>query len=83
MESVNRNYQPVSVGNWLLTTFLMCIPVINLILLFVWAFGSNTEVSKSNWAKAALIWMVLGIVLTVAIGVLFGGLAAMLAAAIE
>lgn len=32
-----------------------------IILLFVWAFGSNTPVSKANWAKASLIWMVIAI----------------------
>jgi len=55
-------YRPVSVGNWMLTMLLMSIPLINIILLFVWAFGSDTEVSKANWAKAALIWLLIGII---------------------
>ncbi|NLB81463.1 MAG: hypothetical protein GX800_07635, partial [Clostridiaceae bacterium] len=62
----------------LLTTLLMCIPLINLVLLFVWAFGSNTEISKSNWAKAALIWMFIGIVLSVLLAGVIGGLLAAL-----
>lgn len=57
----NSTYTPVSVGNWMLTYLLMCIPIVNLILLFVWAFGSNTPVSKANWAKASLIWMLIAI----------------------
>ena len=63
----NANYQPVTVGNWILTYLLMCIPFVNIILLFVWAFGSNTPKSKANWAKASLIWMLIGLV----IGILF------------
>lgn len=86
-ENNNMNYQqpmqqPVqqapyqqpftSVGDWMLTIFLMCIPCVGLILLFVWAFGSNTEKSKSNWAKAQLIWMAIGIVLTIILYAIFG-----------
>ena len=63
----NANYQPVTVGNWILTYLLMCIPFVNIVLLFVWAFGSNTPKSKANWAKASLIWMLIGLV----IGILF------------
>ncbi len=50
----DNNYKPVSFGNWLLTQFLICIPIVNIILLLVWAFGSNTPISKANWAKAKL-----------------------------
>lgn len=52
--------KPVGVGNWMVTYLLMCIPLVNLILLLVWAFGSNTPVSKANWAKATLLWMLIG-----------------------
>ena len=58
-------YRPVTVGNWMLTMFLMGITLINIILLFVWAFGSNTEVSKANWAKATLLWFVIGVILSI------------------
>lgn len=57
----DTTYRPVSIGNWMLTYLLMCIPLVNLILLLVWAFGSNTPESKANWAKATLLWMLLGI----------------------
>jgi len=68
----NTTYQPVTTGNWMLTTLLMFIPVVNIILLFVWAFGSNTPVSKSNWAKASLIWGLIGIALYVVAILIFG-----------
>lgn len=54
--------RPVSVGDWMLTYILLCIPLINIIMFFVWAFGSSPE-SKANWAKASLLWMVIGGVL--------------------
>jgi hypothetical protein len=39
-------------------------PIVNVVMFFVWAFGSNTNASKANWAKASLIWMLIGIVLS-------------------
>lgn len=56
----------------MLTYLLMMIPLVNIITLFVWAFGSNTPVSKANWAKASLIWIVLGVVLYVLLFVIIG-----------
>jgi hypothetical protein len=55
---------PETVGQWVLTLFLTAIPIVGIVMLFIWAFGSNSSVSKSNWAKAALIWMLIGIVLS-------------------
>ncbi|MFC0445153.1 hypothetical protein ACFOD1_09030 [Pseudidiomarina halophila] len=53
----------VSVGEWMLTLFLTFIPIVNLIALIIWAFSSGTKPSKSNWAKATLLWMLIAIVL--------------------
>jgi len=75
---MSQEYRPVSVGNWVLTMLLMCIPFINVVLLFVWAFGSNTEISKANWAKATLLWFVLGFVIWFFIFFVFGVGAALL-----
>jgi hypothetical protein len=71
-----QDYQqaPVTFGNWMLTLFLTFIPIVNIIMLLVWAFSSSTPASKSNWAKAALVWMLIAIVLSMLFGVL-GGLA--------
>jgi hypothetical protein len=71
-----QDYQqaPVTFGNWMLTLFLTFIPVVNIIMLLVWAFSSATPASKSNWARAILVWMLIGIVASVLFGVL-GGLA--------
>jgi len=43
---------------------------VNIIMLFVWGFGSGTNPSKANWAKATLIWVLIWIVL----GILFFGI---------
>ena len=58
----------VTVGNWMLVYVLMCIPLVNLIMLFVWAFGSSAPASQANWAKATLLWMVIFTVLWFVLG---------------
>lgn len=52
----------MSVSEWFITYLLLMIPLVNLILLFVWAFGNNTNPNKKNFAKSALIWAAIGIV---------------------
>ena len=55
-----------SVGSWMLTLFLMAIPVVNLVWLLMLVFGSGHSASKRNWAKASLIWMAISVVLSIA-----------------
>ncbi|WP_228488574.1 hypothetical protein [Prolixibacter sp. SD074] len=64
--------QPVTISDWFLTLFLTAIPLVGLIMLFVWAFGSNTNPSKANWAKAALLWAAIGIVIWLLFMAIFG-----------
>lgn len=63
MQDINQGTQ--SVGQWMLTLFLTFIPIVNIIMLLVWAFGSSTHPEKSNWAKAMLIWFVIFIGLSI------------------
>jgi len=68
----NENYRPVTVGEWMVTYLLLFIPLVNLILLFVWAFGGNAPVSKANFAKASLIWILISIVLSIILSLTIG-----------
>ena len=71
--------EPVSFGDWMLTTLIMCIPCVGLIMMFVWAFGSGTKKSKSNYFKALLVWALISIVLSIVMMVIFGASFAALA----
>ncbi|MCF8360569.1 MAG: hypothetical protein K9H26_17580 [Prolixibacteraceae bacterium] len=68
----------IKIGEWIITILLMAIPVVNIIFLLIWAFGSGTNPTKANFSKAALIWMLIAIVVYVFIALVFG--AAFLAA---
>ncbi len=55
----------VTVGDWMLTIFIICIPILNFIMLLIWAFGDSTPVSKANFCKAQLIWMLIAVCLSI------------------
>lgn len=66
------NSKPVSVGDWFVTILLTSIPLVNLIMLLVWAFGDGTPRSKANWAKATLLWFVVIVGLYLLVILIFG-----------
>jgi hypothetical protein len=61
----------VSIGEWMITMLITALPLIGLIMLFVWAFGGGTNPSKKNWAIATLIWYAIGIVLFIIFIIMF------------
>jgi len=69
----DRNEEPMSLGEWIVTLLLGSIPCIGIILYLVWAFSKNVNVNKKNFCRAAII---IGII----VGVLYGILGAVLGA---
>lgn len=63
--------EPVSFGEWMITLLIMMIPCVNIIMMFVWAFG-NSKKSKSNYFKASLVWALIGIVIMILFMVIGG-----------
>lgn len=65
----------MTLGNWVITFLLLAIPVVNIVLLFVWALGTDVNKSKKIYCQAELI--VLGVVLVLYLaffGALFGSM---------
>lgn len=66
MEQMNQVQKPeISIGDWVVTLLVAAIPLVGIIMMFVWAFGGNAHPSKANWAKAMLIWAAIIIGLTI------------------
>ena len=67
----------VSVKEWLITNLILMIPLVNIVMMLVWAFSSNTNPNKANYFKASLILfaIVMAIYLVLAV-VIFGSIAA-------
>ena len=83
----NQQYQPsqpenekvMTVGSWLVTQLLLCIPIVNIILIIVWAVGGkNTNKNKTNFFRAnlilAVITFVFVFVLMFSLGIFFNTL---------
>lgn len=70
--STDRNI--ISVGEWVLYLFLFSIPIVNIIMLCIWAFGQEPNPTKKNFAKAYLIWIAIGIGIAVLMMTLMFGI---------
>ncbi len=55
---------PVSFGQWMVTLLLMVIPIVNIVMLIMWITSPETQPSKKNWAKAQVIFIIVGTVLS-------------------
>lgn len=67
----------VSVKEWLITNLIMMIPLVNIVMMLVWAFSSNTNPNKANYFKAALILFAIVMVIYLVLAVvIFGSIAA-------
>jgi hypothetical protein len=76
MDNQTTQYKPVALGEWMITMLICAIPIVNIIMLFIWGFGSNTQPSKANWAKATLIWFAIIIAFYVLVFIaILGGMA--------
>ncbi|KZC76359.1 hypothetical protein TV01_0512 [Neisseria flavescens] len=63
----------VSVKEWLITNLIMMIPLVNIVMMLVWAFSSNTNPNKANYFKAALILFAIVMVIYLVLAVVFFG----------
>jgi hypothetical protein len=68
----DSEYKPLKIGDWIITLILVGIPLVNIIMLIVWAVGGSVHPSKKSFAKAYLI--IIGAVICIAI---LGALAAL------
>ncbi len=66
--SKNPDSDPLRVGQYIGMLLLMCIPLLNIILLFVWSFGGSVNLNKKNFAKASLILGAIGLILSIVFG---------------
>ncbi|MFF0827674.1 hypothetical protein ACFYU8_12410 [Brevibacillus sp. NPDC003359] len=55
--SVAENEKVMTMKDWIMVSLFMMIPIANIVLLFIWAFGSDGNLNRKNWAKANLLLM--------------------------
>jgi len=71
-----QQWPHMKIGNWMITMLLMVIPIVNIILMFMWAFGSNVNPSKKSYFQASLIYAAIGVLFSI---ILWGALASFIA----
>lgn len=53
----------VSTWGWIGRWILAAIPIVNIIMLFVWSFGSSKKRSLQTWARAQLLLILIAIII--------------------
>lgn len=51
-------HKPISLLNWLASYGVLLIPIVGIVMIFLWSFGKNISPSKKNWARATLIFAI-------------------------
>lgn len=64
-------YEPITAWGYIGIMLLMCIPVIGFILTIIWACGGCRKVNKKSLARATLIMMAVGLVISLILGFVF------------
>lgn len=66
------NQKEMKITDWLITFLITAIPLVGLIMLFVWGFSENSNKVRTTWAKAMLVWYAIAIALGILFMILFG-----------
>ena len=61
----------ISLKDWSITLVIMMVPLVNIVMPFVWAFSGNTNPNKANFFKA---WLLVTIISSVLVFLLFGSM---------
>lgn len=56
--------KPLTTGEWFVTLLVLGLPVIGLVMYFVWGFGAG-NMGRRNFCRAALLWVAVAIVIAV------------------
>ena len=66
----------ISLGQYLIMMIVMAIPIVGIIMMFVWAFSSDAGPNKKNFARAMLIMMGIGIMLGIIMSIVMAAITA-------
>ena len=67
----NTQQSALSVGGWIGTIIVLGIPIVGLVMLFVWGFGQG-DIGRKRFCIAALILAAIGIVISILVGLMTG-----------
>lgn len=65
IKEVDKLELVVKIEEWILFIVLCSVPLVNLAMLIYWSLNRRTNVNKRNFAKAALLYLIIIIVLAI------------------
>ena len=63
--------RPMTTGDWFFTMLLLTIPVVNFILLIIWACGVGNR-NRVTYCRASILWVLIGLLLYLVLFVVLG-----------
>lgn len=69
----------MTVKDWMITLLILAIPLVNIVMMFVWGFSSGTNPNKANFCKAYLLFfaiimvLYIGLIMVLGLGAVMGG----------
>lgn len=61
------NRAPLTTGQYMLMDLLMVVPVVNVVMLMIWAFGDSANLNRKAWSRSRLIWIGIGLAVTIVV----------------
>lgn len=55
MNNKREETRPITVGEWMIIILILAIPLVNLIMSFVWAFSRRGNINRRNFCRAGLL----------------------------
>jgi len=62
--------EPMSVKDWVITLIILALPLINIVMLLVWAFGGTGNINRRNYCRASLLIFAIVIGLAICVSLL-------------
>ena len=56
--------RPMTVREWLFTLLVLALPLINVVMYFVWAFSGKGNINRRNFCRASVVFFAVGVVLS-------------------
>jgi hypothetical protein len=60
----------MSVKDWVITLIILALPLINIVMLLVWAFGGTGNINRRNYCRASLLIFAIVIGLAICVSLL-------------
>ena len=67
-----NQWPPMKIGDWAVVWLISLIPIVNLVMMFVWGLSSDVNPSKKAYFQWQLIVTAIGIVISILFAILFG-----------